>query len=83
ERAEPEPTRDELDRAIRALTRRERQVASLLCRDCPNSEIAARLFISRRTVESHVAHICSKLDVSSRRQAVTAIMQRVRAHRGR
>ncbi|HET6451249.1 MAG TPA: hypothetical protein VFI08_08050, partial [Spirochaetia bacterium] len=31
ERAEPEPTGDELDRAIRALTRRERQVASLLC----------------------------------------------------
>lgn len=48
------------------LTARERQVADLVAQGLTNQEIATRLFLSRRTVESHVAHIFTKLEVRSR-----------------
>ena len=52
-----------------ALTRREREVLSLICLRLTDPEIAARLFIGTRTVESHVASILAKLDASNRREA--------------
>ncbi|MDQ3694918.1 MAG: LuxR C-terminal-related transcriptional regulator [Chloroflexota bacterium] len=52
------------------LTRREREVLALLCQRLTDPEIAARLFLSPRTVESHVARIFAKLDVTNRRDAV-------------
>lgn len=48
------------------LTNREREVADLVAQGLTNQEIASRLYLSRRTVESHVAHIFAKLDVRSR-----------------
>ena len=50
------------------LTRRERQVADLLAEGLSNKEIASRLVISRRTAESHVEHILTKLGFTSRTQ---------------
>jgi DNA-binding CsgD family transcriptional regulator len=49
-----------------SLSRRERQVARLAAEGRTASEIAEQLFISRRTVESHLAHVYSKLGVRSR-----------------
>jgi DNA-binding CsgD family transcriptional regulator len=49
-----------------ALTRTERQVADLVAAGHSNPDIAAVLFISRRTVESHVSRILVKLQVTSR-----------------
>lgn len=49
-----------------ALTPREREVAGLALRGAPSREIAARLFIGERTVESHLAHIYAKLGVRGR-----------------
>jgi DNA-binding CsgD family transcriptional regulator len=49
-----------------ALTTMELQVAGLLTAGKSNPEIAVQLFISRRTVESHVSHILDKLRVASR-----------------
>ena len=49
-----------------SLSRRERQVARLAAEGRTASEIAEQLFISRRTVESHLAHVYAKLGVRSR-----------------
>jgi DNA-binding CsgD family transcriptional regulator len=49
-----------------ALTPAELTVARLVAEGRPNPDIAANLFVSRRTVEVHVSHILSKLGVRSR-----------------
>jgi DNA-binding CsgD family transcriptional regulator len=49
-----------------ALTRREREIAILVASGLSNREIAAQLFISKRTVDAHVEHIFAKLEISSR-----------------
>jgi predicted ATPase/DNA-binding CsgD family transcriptional regulator len=51
-----------------ALTRRELEIAAMVASGLSNREIAARLFISKRTVDAHVEHIYAKLEVSSRVQ---------------
>jgi len=51
------------------LTAREVEVLSLLARGHSNKEIAKRLFITPKTVSSHVQHIYTKIDVSSRARA--------------
>ena len=64
------------DRPIRegpaksSLTARESEVLSLLADGLSQSEIAARLFISSKTVATHIEHILEKLEVRSRAQAV-------------
>jgi non-specific serine/threonine protein kinase len=50
------------------LSRREMEVAALVADGASNAQVAARLFISDRTVESHVASIFNKLGVDSRLQ---------------
>ena len=51
---------------IESLTERERQVALLVVDRRTNPEIAAELFLSQKTVESHIRNLFRKLDVSSR-----------------
>jgi DNA-binding NarL/FixJ family response regulator len=53
----------------RPLSRRERQVLSLLAEGRSDREIAAALFISQRTVSTHVSAILRKLDSSTRAEA--------------
>ena len=50
------------------LTKRESEVAALLCQRCTAAEIATKLLISRRTVEYHMMNIYEKLKVRNRRQ---------------
>ena len=52
------------------LSEREREVLHLIALGHTNAEIAERLFLSIRTVESHRAHIQQKLQVSSRAELV-------------
>ena len=51
------------------LTAREAEVLGLLAEGLTNREIAQRLFISPKTVNTHVGHIFDKLDVHSRVEA--------------
>ena len=49
-----------------ALTVREREIARLAAQRLTAYEIAAQLFISKRTVEGHLANIYAKLGVKSK-----------------
>ena len=58
---------------IELLTEREHQVARLVVDRKTNPEIAAELFLSQKTVETHLRNIFRKLDVASRVQLARAV----------
>lgn len=64
------------------LTRREREVAGLVAQGLTNREIAARLFISERTAESHVEQIRGKLGFHTRSQIATWVAAQDRGEDG-
>jgi DNA-binding NarL/FixJ family response regulator len=57
------------------LTERERDILSTLSHGLTDREIAQQLFISVRTVQSHLAHIYEKLHVHSRTEAALFAVQ--------
>ncbi|MEV4681608.1 LuxR C-terminal-related transcriptional regulator [Streptomyces kurssanovii] len=57
--------------AADVLTPREREVAALVAQGLSNREVAERLVISKRTADTHVEHILTKLGVTSRAQIPT------------
>jgi DNA-binding NarL/FixJ family response regulator len=81
----PNVSRDAIDVELAAfalhplerLTRREREVFELLIRGCSNDEVATRLYIATRTVETHRHRIMRKLSAHSIVQ-----MQRIAARYG-
>jgi ATP/maltotriose-dependent transcriptional regulator MalT len=59
--------------AIDSLTERELQVAWLVVDRKTNPEIAAQLFLSQKTVETHLRNIFRKVDVASRVELARAV----------
>jgi DNA-binding CsgD family transcriptional regulator/tetratricopeptide (TPR) repeat protein len=57
---------------VDALTASELRVARLAADGLTNREIAERLFVTERTVETHLRHVFQKLDISSRLQLPAA-----------
>ncbi|WP_135355632.1 LuxR family transcriptional regulator [Mycolicibacterium sp. NCC-Tsukiji] len=62
-----------------SLTPAEREVVKLVCEGLGNKDIAARLFVSPRTVQAHLTHVYTKLGFSSR---IQLIQDTGRQHRG-
>jgi len=61
------------------LSRREIEIAGLVAAGMTSRAIADKLFLSERTVETHVTHIMTKLGFSSRAQVATWIADQRRA----
>ncbi|MGW2255856.1 ATP-binding protein [Kitasatospora sp. NPDC001660] len=58
------------------LSRREQEVAGLVAQGLTNREIADRLVLSQRTVETHVSRIMTKLGLGSRAQLAVWVVRR-------
>jgi DNA-binding CsgD family transcriptional regulator len=76
-RAEPRGPGAAGDSGVASLSRREREIADLVCDRKTNREIAAELFLSEKTVESHLRSVFVKLGASSRVQ-VARVVERER-----
>jgi len=64
------------------LSKRELEVARLVASGMTSRAIAERLFLSERTVESHLEHVLTKLDFSSRAQVAAWFAEHVRSANG-
>ena len=61
----------------RGISRREVEVLEALGERLTNAEIALRLYVSERTIESHVSSLLRKLGVANRRELATAVAEMV------
>ena len=59
-----------------SLSAREIEVLEFVAAGLSNTDVAARLFVTETTVKSHLAHVFSKLDVTSRTAAVSEARKR-------
>ena len=55
---------------VEVITKREEEVLQLIADGCSTPEVAAKLYISQKTVKNHLASIYHKLDARDRTQAV-------------
>ena len=57
------------------LTKREKEIFTLLIQSYTTKEIAKQLYISEKTVRNHISNVIQKLGVESRIQAVLELMK--------
>ena len=58
------------------LSEREMEILKLAAKGMSNQDIAAQLYLSRRTVQSHLANVFRKMDVGSRTEAVLQALRK-------
>lgn len=58
---------------VEALTATARRVAELAARGMTNRPIAQALFVSAKTVETHISHVFQKLNLESRKQLAATL----------
>ena len=68
---------DRYGSGVERLTASEQRVAELASQGLSNPEIAQALFVTRKTIETHLGHVYSKLDISGRGQLVQALAESV------
>jgi DNA-binding NarL/FixJ family response regulator len=71
-------SKNSIDKDLHELSKRELEVLKMLAEGIPNFDIAEKLFISIRTVESHKSHIMQKLELHTTAELVKfAIRQKL------
>jgi DNA-binding NarL/FixJ family response regulator len=63
------------DSGVGALTKRELEISDLITERMTNKHIAARLFLSEKTIESHIRSVFNKVGASSRVEVARIIEQ--------
>ena len=74
-RASGETARKRSPRAIDELTPQELQITRLVAEGATNKEVAARLFLSPRTIDYHLRKVFSKLGISSRSELIRSSLE--------
>ncbi len=64
--------------AVKSLTKREMEILKLVAEGLTNEEIGKRVFISEKTVKTHLTNIFDKLKVNNRFKAALFLMNRIR-----
>lgn len=67
-------TAPRLDESIKALTKREMEILKLVAEGLTNEEIGKKIFISEKTVKTHLTNIFDKLKVNNRFKAALMLM---------
>ena len=81
-RVEPRGPAASAGAGLEALTSREREIAELVADRRTNKEIAGKLFLSEKTVESHLRNVFRKLSASSRVEVARTVERERRASNG-
>ena len=71
-------TAEPVDESVHSLTKRELEILRLVAEGLTNEEIGKKIFISEKTVKTHLTNIFDKLKVNNRFKA--ALMLRGQAH---
>jgi RNA polymerase sigma factor (sigma-70 family) len=69
-------TAEPISEPLKNLTKREQEILRLVAEGLTNEEIGKRIFISEKTVKTHLTNIFDKLKVNNRFKAALLIMNR-------
>jgi RNA polymerase sigma factor (sigma-70 family) len=72
---EPPQVKHEATKSLNDLTEREQEVLHLIADGLSNRQIAEKLFISEKTVKTHVSRILGKLELADRTQAAIYVLK--------
>lgn len=70
----PREAAPQVDESIKALTKREMEILRLVAEGLTNEEIGKKIFISEKTVKTHLTNIFDKLKVNNRFKAALMLM---------